>query len=121
MTEHRFPNPERADHHGLLAHSDSIDAGIVFSAHSEGVFPWYDSGDPVLWWSPDPRGIIPTDGVHVSRSLRKQLPKYVHEMSEHFNSLHKDFLNRAPLFAVARVRFPFVPLISLTFKKEKPP
>ena len=34
MTKHRFPNPERADHHGLLAHSDSIDAGLVFAAHS---------------------------------------------------------------------------------------
>ena len=43
----------------------------LVKAYAEGVFPWYSEDDPILWWSPDPRAIIPIDGLHVSRSLAR--------------------------------------------------
>ncbi len=50
-----------------------LDPDHVYAAYREGVFPWYDAGYPVLWWSPDPRGIIPLSSFHVSRRLRRTL------------------------------------------------
>ncbi|MFC2504329.1 MAG: leucyl/phenylalanyl-tRNA--protein transferase [Cardiobacterium sp.] len=68
---YRFPPADSADEHGLVARSNFIDAEMAFAAHSQGIFPWYNPGEPILWWSPDPRAIIPTAAVHASRSLRK--------------------------------------------------
>jgi len=70
---YRFPPADLADEDGLVAHSDHINADMAFTAHSQGIFPWYNPGDPVLWWSPDPRAIIPTDAIHTSHSLHKQM------------------------------------------------
>ncbi len=61
-----FPN-------GLLAASESLSAQRLIEAYRLGIFPWYSDGDPVLWWSPDPRMVLPTAHFHVSRSLRKRL------------------------------------------------
>ena len=48
----------------------------LLAAYADGVFPWFNDGDPVLWWSPDPRGVIELpDGLHVSRSLLRTLKK----------------------------------------------
>ena len=68
---YRFPPADLADEDGLVAHSDHINADMAFTAHSQGIFPWYNPGDPVLWWSPDPRAIIPTDAIHTSHSLHR--------------------------------------------------
>ena len=61
-----FPN-------GLLAASESLSADRLIEAYRLGIFPWYSDGDPVLWWSPNPRMVLPTERFHVSRSLRKRL------------------------------------------------
>jgi leucyl/phenylalanyl-tRNA--protein transferase len=45
----------------------------LLEAYTRGIFPWFGEGDPVLWWCPDPRMVLPTDAVHVSRSLRQRL------------------------------------------------
>jgi leucyl/phenylalanyl-tRNA--protein transferase len=45
----------------------------LIRAYSEGVFPWFNEDDPILWWSPDPRTIIELDGLHVSRSLARTI------------------------------------------------
>ncbi len=45
----------------------------LVEAYSHGIFPWYSAGDPVLWWSPDPRMVLEPRALHVSRSLRKRL------------------------------------------------
>jgi leucyl/phenylalanyl-tRNA--protein transferase len=57
----------------LVAVGGQLDPDLVMHAYRNGVFPWYDAGDPVLWWSPDPRGILPLDGFHVSRRLARTL------------------------------------------------
>ena len=72
-----FPDPEGAlaDPNGLLAFGGDLSPQRLIAAYSHGVFPWYSEGDPLLWWSPDPRCVFATDGVHVSHSLAKFLRK----------------------------------------------
>ncbi|MGH8146088.1 MAG: leucyl/phenylalanyl-tRNA--protein transferase [Rhodanobacteraceae bacterium] len=73
----RFPDPERAlaDPNGLLAFGGDLSPQRLLSAYTLGIFPWYSEGDPLLWWSPDPRCVFATDSVHVSRSLARTLRK----------------------------------------------
>lgn len=70
-----FPNPERAlaDPNGLLAFGGDLLPQRLVAAYAHGIFPWYSEGDPLLWWSPDPRCVFATDNVHVSHSLAKSL------------------------------------------------
>jgi leucyl/phenylalanyl-tRNA--protein transferase len=72
LTPDRFPEPERAleDPNGLLAFGGDLLPERLVSAYTHGIFPWYSEGEPLLWWSPDPRCVFATDGVHVSHSLR---------------------------------------------------
>ncbi len=58
---------------GLLAAGGGLGLARLVAAYSHGIFPWFSEGDPVLWWCPDPRMVLPTDAVHVSRSLRRRL------------------------------------------------
>lgn len=68
-----FPTPSQAlrEPDGLLAVGGDLSSERLLAAYRRGIFPWYGEGDPILWWSPDPRCVFDTDGVHVSRSLRK--------------------------------------------------
>lgn len=70
-----FPDPERAldDPAGLLAIGGGLSTKRLLNAYRNGIFPWYEEGQPVLWWSPDPRAIIYTDKLKISRSLKKTL------------------------------------------------
>lgn len=66
-----------SDAPGLLAAGGRLTVQRLTEAYSHGVFPWYGEGQPVLWWSPDPRMVLPVDGFKLSRSLRKTLQKFV--------------------------------------------
>jgi len=70
-----FPPVENArqDPNGLLAFGGDLSVARLQSAYQKGIFPWYSDGDPIMWWSPDPRGIILTDQLRVNRTLRKAL------------------------------------------------
>lgn len=70
-----FPPVESAlrDPNGLLAASDRIGPDRLIAAYRQGIFPWYASGDPVLWWSPDPRMVLLLGEFRLARSLRKRL------------------------------------------------
>jgi leucyl/phenylalanyl-tRNA---protein transferase len=72
-----FPPIERAlgEPNGLLAAGGGLSVARLIDAYAHGIFPWFSEGDPVLWWCPDPRMVLPTDQVHVSRSLRRRLRK----------------------------------------------
>jgi len=70
---HPFAHPEQANDIGLLAVGGDLLPATLLSAYKHGVFPWYDEGDPILWWSPDPRAIFELDGLHVSRRLRRTI------------------------------------------------
>lgn len=69
----RFPPVSRADPNGLLAVGGELSPEQVFAAHSQGIFPWFEDDRMILWWAPDPRAVLPTDQVHLSRSLKKQI------------------------------------------------
>ncbi len=66
-------DPERADALGLVAVGGDLRPEWLLQAYWRGVFPWYDAGEPVHWWSPDPRAILELDGLHVSRRLARTL------------------------------------------------
>jgi leucyl/phenylalanyl-tRNA---protein transferase len=71
----RFPPLEQAlaDPDGLLAAGGTLDAARLIDAYRQGIFPWSSDGQPLLWWSPDPRMVLFADEFRVSRSLRKRI------------------------------------------------
>ena len=71
--EPTFPPPHLAREDGLLAVGGDLSVERLLAAYRAGIFPWYNEGDPVLWWSPDPRLIFEPGGVHVSRSTERVL------------------------------------------------
>lgn len=67
-----FPDPEKASPAGLLAFGGNLEPETLISAYSQGIFPWYSAGDPILWWTPDPRCVLfPADFRVSARSLRR--------------------------------------------------
>jgi leucyl/phenylalanyl-tRNA---protein transferase len=70
-----FPDPGQAlrEPNGLLAVGGDLSPDRLVSAYRHGIFPWFSAGDPILWWSPDPRAILIPERFHGSRSLRKRL------------------------------------------------
>src|SRR5512134_1549236 len=68
-----FPDPRLASDEGLLAVGGDLSPERLLLAYSLGIFPWYNNGDPLLWWSPDPRCVIFPAAVHVSRRLSRTL------------------------------------------------
>ncbi len=68
-----FPPSEHAEGDGLLAVGGDLSPARLVAAYAAGIFPWYSEGQPILWWSPDPRCILAPAGIHVPRSLRKAL------------------------------------------------
>jgi leucyl/phenylalanyl-tRNA--protein transferase len=78
-----FPPVERAldEPNGLLAAGGSLSIRRLREAYRRGIFPWFSEGDPILWWCPDPRMVLPTGAAHVSRSLRRRLRRDDYEVS----------------------------------------
>ena len=68
-----LPNPATAPADGLLAAGYDLSIQRLHEAYSKGIFPWFSDGDPVLWWSPDPRMVLLCADLKVSRSLEKKL------------------------------------------------
>ncbi len=61
---------------GLLAAGGSLDVGNLLQAYANGIFPWFSEGQPILWWSPDPRMVLEVDRFRLHRSLRKTLARF---------------------------------------------
>ena len=72
-----FPSPEDAlaEPNGLLAAGGDLSSERLLAAYSRGIFPWYEQGQPILWWSPDPRAVLWLDALRISRSLRRSIAK----------------------------------------------
>jgi leucyl/phenylalanyl-tRNA---protein transferase len=70
-----FPPVTRAlrEPDGLLAAGGDLHPTRLLAAYRQGIFPWYSDGQPILWWSPDPRNVFRTDGVRLSSKFRRQL------------------------------------------------
>ena len=67
----RTLDPERADGMGLVAVGGTLHPDWLLAAYRRGVFPWYADGEPICWWSPDPRAVFDIDGLHVPRRLQR--------------------------------------------------
>lgn len=71
--EFHFPPVQHASREGLLAVGGDLRPGRLLAAYRNGIFPWYNDGQPILWWSPDPRAVLLPAQLRISRSLRKTL------------------------------------------------
>ncbi|MEN8176346.1 MAG: leucyl/phenylalanyl-tRNA--protein transferase [Pseudomonadota bacterium] len=78
-----FPDPARAERYpdGLLAVGGDLSPQRLLDAYRNGIFPWFNQGQPILWWSPDPRLVLFPERVRISRSLKKTLRKGVFSVS----------------------------------------
>jgi len=66
-----FPSPDQAIKEGLLAIGGDLSIERLLLSYSMGIFPWYSEGEPILWWTPDPRLVLFPDELKISKSLRK--------------------------------------------------
>jgi len=78
-----FPSVEQAliDPNGLLAIGGDLTPKRLVSAYQQGIFPWYSEQDPLMWWSPNPRAIIPVNEIKINRSLKKFINKSPYKIS----------------------------------------
>lgn len=70
-----FPDLDEADESGLLAVGGDLSIERLKLAYSKGIFPWYEKGMPILWWSPDPRMVLFPDKMIISHSLKQSIKK----------------------------------------------
>ena len=81
-----FPAPHLAEEDGLLAVGGDLSVDRLLLAYSNGIFPWYDEGDPIMWWCPKERFIIRPGDIHISHSMKKFMKKHAIEVV-----LNRDF------------------------------
>jgi len=70
-----FPPAELADKNGIIAVGGDLSPGRLLNAYSHGIFPWFSEGDPIIWWSPDPRLVLFPGELHISQSMQKLFNK----------------------------------------------
>ena len=70
-----FPPPELAEPNGLLAIGGDLSVPRILEAYRRGIFPWYNEGDPILWWSPAPRLVLLPHEFHLPRRLARSIKK----------------------------------------------
>jgi len=96
-----FPplNQALQDPNGLLAVGGDLSPQRLYNAYSNGIFPWYSANEPVMWWSPDPRAIIPISAIKINKTLKKIINR------QHFQvSINKCFNQVIELCADAPFR-----------------
>ncbi len=94
-TECSFPKPELAEENGLLAVGGDLSVERLILAYSQGIFPWYEEGDPIMWWCPKERFIIRPENIHISGSMKKYMKK--HEIHTEINRDFSDTMHRCRL------------------------
>jgi leucyl/phenylalanyl-tRNA---protein transferase len=70
-----FPEPRQAEADGLLAVGGDLSPERLLEAYAAGIFPWFSEGNPILWWSPDPRMVLLPEELHVPRSLARTMKR----------------------------------------------
>ncbi|MCL2271936.1 MAG: leucyl/phenylalanyl-tRNA--protein transferase [Treponema sp.] len=84
-----FKGPEKWDN-DIIAIGGNLSPGMLLSAYEQGIFPWYNAEDPVIWQSPDPRCVIFPDRLHVSSSMKKIFKNRLFEIK--FDENFKDVM-----------------------------
>ena len=75
MTNLEFPSTDKATKEGLLAVGGDLSPARLIAAYERGIFPWYNPGEMIQWWSPPMRAIIPLDEIRIHKSMRNELNK----------------------------------------------
>jgi len=84
-----FPNPRFASDEGLLAYGGDLSSHRLLTAYKQGIFPWYSEGDPILWWSPNPRLLLFPRYFKVRKSFARvlRLGKFSVTFDRHFSEV----------------------------------
>ena len=95
-----FPPPTRAlaRPNGLLCAGGDLSPERLLLAYRNGIFPWYGEGEPLLWWSPDPRMVLIPSAFRLSRSLRKRLNR--HDYTVRCDSAFRDVMAALSLIPI---------------------
>ncbi len=73
INHHSFPSPENAQDDGLLAIGGDLSVERLLNAYANGIFPWFSEGDPILWWSPNPRYVLFPSKFKARKSLKQKI------------------------------------------------
>lgn len=76
-----FPDPKGANEDGIVAIGGDLSPNRLLTAYQHGLFPWFNEGDPILWWSPDPRFVLFPEELKVSKSMRPYFNQRKFEVS----------------------------------------
>jgi leucyl/phenylalanyl-tRNA--protein transferase len=87
-----FPDPELAEEDGLLGVGGDLSPARLLLAYANGIFPWYSKGEPIMWWSPDPRCVLRPEKLKVATSLRQALKKGNYEVR--FDTCFEEVIRR---------------------------
>jgi leucyl/phenylalanyl-tRNA---protein transferase len=79
-----FPDPNEATKEGIVAFGGDLSPSRIMQAYRNGIFPWYSQGDPILWWSPNPRLILELDDFRLHRSLKKSMKRFTYKFDTAF-------------------------------------
>ncbi len=90
-----FPPLEHALSDGLLAAGGDLSVERLLAAYQQGIFPWFNKNNPILWWSPNPRMVLYTDKIKLSKSLRKTIRK--NQFSLRFNTAFTEVMTSCSL------------------------
>jgi len=84
-----FPPSDHANPDGLLAIGGKLSEDWLLMAYQNGIFPWFSEGDPIMWWSPDPRFVLKPQNIKVSKSMRPYLnsEKYIFKLDSDFEQV----------------------------------
>jgi leucyl/phenylalanyl-tRNA--protein transferase len=83
-----FPSVEEANYDGILAVGGDLSVDRLLLAYNNGIFPWFDADDPILWWAPPERMVVSPMDYKVSKSLRNILNRNIFEVT-----INKDFVS----------------------------
>lgn len=85
-----FPPAKLADENGIIAVGGDLSPDRLLNAYSNGIFPWFNEGEPIVWWSPDPRLVLFTDELHISKSMKKLINR--EEFTVTFNTKFEEVI-----------------------------
>ncbi len=90
--EVQFPDPNQADDDGLVAIGGNLSTEFLLAAYTQGLFPWFNEGNPILWWSPNPRMVLYPHKFKCSKSLKQILNKkmFTVKLDTHFDQVIRE-------------------------------
>lgn len=84
-----FPDPNSANEDGILAWGGDLNPHRLILAYQNGIFPWYGKGEPIIWWSTNPRLIMELDDFRLTKSLKKSMKKFEYKFDTKFLEVMK--------------------------------